>query len=114
MNPTFTAVIYGIFVLSTAIFFRKAGYPLFSSIVVGIFSPLAFLIVYTVLLWPSLFLLGHFGVSEETVSSKSVAGTIAVLVTTAWCLCGYFLVKRLNGEHEVEMQADHSSHPQMG
>jgi hypothetical protein len=72
MNNLVTPISYGAFMISTTIFMRRAGYSWVAAALTGFFSPLAFIILFAVVLLPVSFLVGKLGISEQRLQLRGV------------------------------------------
>ena len=102
-----TETAYLIFFRSTSVFMKRGGYDWVGSILTGIFSPIAFIILFTIILLPTQLIIGKSGISEESLSSESVGIGVTVFIVLAWCVSGYFL----SGKKSEENQDSNSDLP---
>src|SRR5260221_1982209 len=94
MNNLVTPISYGAFMISTTIFMRRAGYSWVAAALVGFFSPLAFIILFAVVLPPLNLLVGKLGISEQRLPHDLLSLIVAALIVAAWCAGGFFLSRR--------------------
>src|SRR5689334_3554664 len=88
MNNLVTPISYGAFVISTTIFMRRAGYSWVAAALTGCFSPLAFIILFAVVL------VGKLGISEQRLPHDLLSLLVAAAIVATWCVGGFFISRR--------------------
>ncbi len=94
MNEFVTTVCYGAFFVSTAFFLRRARYSWVAVILAGLFSPLAFIVLFTLVDLPLNLLAGKLHIPEEVLSQDVLTRSAAAIVVVGWCVCGFLISRR--------------------
>ena len=94
MNDLVTTVCYGVFFLSTVFFLRRAGYSWVAAVLAGVFSPLAFIVLFAMLALPLSLFVGMLGIPDHVLPQDVLSAFAAAIVIVGWCMGGFFISRR--------------------
>jgi hypothetical protein len=91
MNEIAQNLAFGAFFVSTVFFLRRAGYSWFAAVLVGLGSPIVFIVLYAIVGFPLNMLAGALHIPERILPSDVVSLIADIVVVAGWCVGGYFL-----------------------
>jgi hypothetical protein len=94
MNEIVTPICYGAFFVSTVFTLRRAKYSWLASVLAGLVSPLAFIILYAMLGFPLSMLAGKLHIPESVLPQNVLSVIVAVIVVAAWFVGGLLLTRQ--------------------
>jgi len=94
MNETVTTICYAATFVSTVFTLRRAKYSWLASVLAGLVSPLAFIILYAMLGFTTNMLAGKLHISESALPQNVLSVVVAVVVVVGWFVGGLLLTRR--------------------
>ena len=94
MNDIAALICYGAFFISTALTLRRAKYSWLAAVLAGLFSPLAFIVLYAMLGFLVNMLAGKLHIPESVLPQNVLSLIVAVIVVAGWFVGGLLLTRR--------------------
>jgi hypothetical protein len=94
MNKLAILASYAVFVLSTALFMRRAGLPWLAAALASLFSPPVFMLLFAALILPLYLLRSVLGIPDQPLLISPLPRLVAGILVVGWCLVGFWLSGR--------------------
>ena len=98
MNRLAILISYAVFILLTAIFTRRSGFPWPAAVIAGLFSTVFFILLFVALILPLYLLAGKLGFPDVPLLDSPLPRWVAGSIDGLWCVVGFFLSGRFARE----------------
>lgn len=99
MNEIVIPICYGAFFISTVIILRRAKYSWVASVLAGLVSPLAFIVLFAMLDLPLNVLAGKLHIPGSVLPPDVFSAIVAAIVVVGWVVGGFLLTRQKQPPH---------------